>query len=162
MARAFYPGSFDPVTKGHLDIIRRASRMFEHLTVAVLRNSAKAPLFTVEERIRMLEECCRGMENVEIDSFSGLTVDYAREKGTDVIIRGLRAVSDYEYEMQIAQINRTLLPTVDTVFLATSLEYSYLSSTTVKEVAQYGGDLSHFVPKEIADIMLEKFSGQTS
>ena len=157
MANAIYPGSFDPATRGHLDIIARASKMFDHITVAVLNNSAKVPLFSVDERVKMLAELCAPYENVTIDSFSGLTVDYAKAIGTDVMIRGLRAVSDYEYEMQIAQTNRTLLANVDTVFLATSLEYSYLSSTTVKEVAQYGGDVSRFVPDEIAKRLYEKF-----
>ena len=157
MANAIYPGSFDPVTRGHLDIIDRASRMFDHLTVAVLTNSSKNPLFSVDERVNMLAEVCAPFENVTIDSFSGLTVDYAKKIGTDVMIRGLRAVSDYEYEMQIAQTNRALLPTIDTVFLATSLEYAYLSSTTVKEVARYGGDIGRFVPDLVAERMYRKY-----
>ena len=157
MAKALYPGSFDPVTYGHIDVIRRASTLFDSLTVAVLNNGAKSPLFSVDERVNMLKGVCRDIPNVKVDSFSGLTADYVTSNGYDVIIRGLRAVTDFEYELQMAQTNRKLAPGADTVFLTTSLEYAYLSSTTVKEVAFFGGDISKFVPKEIEDLIFEKY-----
>lgn len=158
MAKALYPGSFDPVTYGHIDVIRRASELFDSLTVAVLNNGAKSPLFSVEERVNMLKGVCRDIPNVKVDSFSGLTADYVTNNGFNVIIRGLRAVTDFEYELQMAQTNRKLAPDADTVFLTTSLEYAYLSSTTVKEVAYFGGDISKFVPKEIQDLIFEKYN----
>ncbi len=157
MSKAIYPGSFDPVTKGHLDIIRRAARMFDSLTVSILNNSEKSPLFSVDERVNMLRKACSDIKNVSIDSFSGLTADYAKKTGTDVIIRGLRAITDFEYELQMAQTNRKILPTVDTVFLTTSLEYAYLSSSIVREVASYGGDISEFVTPEVAELVYRKF-----
>ena len=157
MAKALYPGSFDPVTYGHIDVIRRASSLFDSLTVAVLNNGAKKPLFSVDERVNMLKGVCRDIPDVRIDSFSGLTADYVAANGFDVIIRGLRAVTDFEYELQMAQTNRKLAPEADTVFLTTSLEFAYLSSTTVKEVAFFGGDISKFVPKEIEELIFEKF-----
>ncbi len=156
MSSAIYPGSFDPVTKGHLDIIRRAARMFDSLTVSVLNNSEKSPLFSVDDRVKMLRKACGDIPNVKIDSFSGLTADYARKAGTDVIIRGLRAITDFEYELQMAQTNRKILPSLDTVFLTTSLEYAYLSSSIVREVASYGGDISEFVTPEVAEKVYEK------
>ncbi len=131
--------------------------MFGELTVAVLNNSAKTPLFSVEERVNMLQKVCSGLDNVHIDSFSGLTADYAREKGMDVIIRGLRAITDFEYELQMAQTNKKLLPEVDSVFLSTSLEYAYLSSSIVREVASYGGDIRQFVPDAVAEKIYERF-----
>ncbi len=157
MAKALYPGSFDPVTYGHIDVIRRASALFDSLTVAVLNNGAKSPLFSVDERVNMLKGVCRDIPDVRVDSFSGLTADYVTANGYDVIIRGLRAVTDFEYELQMAQTNRKLAPGADTVFLTTSLEYAYLSSTTVKEVAFFGGDISKFVPKEIEELIFKKF-----
>ncbi len=157
MAKALYPGSFDPVTYGHIDVIRRASSLFDSLTVAVLNNGAKKPLFSVDERVNMLKGVCRDIPDVRIDSFSGLTADYVTANGFDVIIRGLRAVTDFEYELQMAQTNRKLAPEADTVFLTTSLEFAYLSSTTVKEVAFFGGDISKFVPKEIEELIFEKY-----
>lgn len=157
MSSAIYPGSFDPVTFGHIDIIRRSAKVFDHLTVSVLNNNVKTPLFSVDERVKMLEEVCKDIPNVTIDSFSGLLADYARETGTDVIIRGLRAITDFEYELQMAQTNRKLVSHVDTVFLTTSLEYAYLSSTTVKEVAAFGGDIHQFVPKCVAEKIYAKF-----
>ena len=160
MSRAVYPGSFDPVTKGHLDIIKRAAKMFDVLTVSVLNNSQKSPLFSVDERVNMLRKACRDIPNVNIDSFSGLTASYAEKTGTDVIIRGLRAVTDFEYELQMAQTNRKVLPTLDTVFLTTSLEYAYLSSSIVREVASYGGDISEFVTEEVAQAVYLKLSGE--
>ncbi len=146
MKIGIYPGSFDPVTKGHLDIIERSAKMMDMLIVAVLNNNVKSPLFSVEERVNMLNEVTKGLENVKVDSFSGLTVDYARKNKATVIVRGLRAVTDFEYELQMSQTNRIMYSDVDTIFLTTSLEYAYLSSSIVKEVALYGGDVSKFVP----------------
>ena len=157
MAHALYPGSFDPVTFGHIDVIRRASTLFDSITVAVLNNGAKSPLFSVDERVNMLQDVCHDIPNISIDSFSGLTADYVRSNGFNVIIRGLRAVTDFEYELQMAQTNRKLAPEADTVFLTNSLEYAYLSSTTVKEVAYFGGDISKFVPKEIEKLIFDKY-----
>ncbi|HPF29543.1 MAG TPA: pantetheine-phosphate adenylyltransferase, partial [Lachnospiraceae bacterium] len=136
MKKAIYPGSFDPVTFGHLDVIRRASEMFDELTVSVLNNKGKSPLFSVEERVKILQEATKDLRNVQIDSFSGLLIDYAKEKNVHVAIRGLRAITDFEYELQIAQTNRKLSNgALDTIFLTTSLEYAYLSSSSVKEIA---------------------------
>ncbi|MBO6260734.1 MAG: pantetheine-phosphate adenylyltransferase [Lachnospiraceae bacterium] len=148
MKQAIYPGSFDPMTYGHLDVIKRASRMFDKLTVSVLNNDAKSPLFSVDERVKILKEATKDIKNVEIDSFSGLLVDYCREKDVHIIIRGLRAITDFEYELQTAQTNRKLSDDeVDTIFLTTSLEYSYLSSSSVKTIISFGGDISQFVPE---------------
>ena len=157
MADAVYPGSFDPVTFGHIDIIKRAAPLFETLTVSVLNNSVKSPLFSIDERVNMLKEVCADVPNVKFDSFSGLLADYVRERGFNVVIRGLRAITDFEYELQMAQTNRKLVPTADTVFLTTSLEYAYLSSTTVKEVAGYGGDVRLFVPESVALKIYSKY-----
>ena len=156
MLRAIYPGSFDPVTFGHIDIIRRSASMVDELIVGVLNNNAKIPLFSVEERVRMLEKVLKDMPNVKCISFEGLLVDFAHETGARMVIRGLRAITDFEYELQMAQTNHKLRPDVETVFLTTSLEYSYLSSTTVKEVAAFGGDISQFVPEYVADRIKEK------
>lgn len=156
MLRAIYPGSFDPVTFGHLDIIRRSASMVDELIVGVLNNNAKIPLFSVEERVRMLEKVLKDMPNVKCIPFEGLLVDFAQGMGARMVIRGLRAITDFEYELQMAQTNHKLKPDVETVFLTTSLEYSYLSSTTVKEVAAFGGDISQFVPEYVADRIKEK------
>ncbi|SFK63112.1 Phosphopantetheine adenylyltransferase [Lachnospiraceae bacterium KH1T2] len=156
MSRAIYPGSFDPVTYGHIDIIKRAAKIFDELTVSVLKNSAKTPLFSVDERVNMLKEVCMDLPNVKVESYSGLLAEYAEKNHTEVIIRGLRAVSDFEYELQIAQTNHKISPSVDTIFLTTSLEYSYLSSSIVREVAAYGGDIHHFVPDFIAKKVYER------
>ena len=145
MKCAVYPGSFDPVTLGHMDIIKQASSLFDRLIIAVLNNRAKTPLFSVEERVKMLEEVTKDLPNVEVKSFGGMTVDFARECGANALVRGLRAITDFEYELQIAQLNRVMDPDIDTVFLTTNLKYAYLSSSSVKEVAAYGGDISHFV-----------------
>ena len=142
MVTAVYPGSFDPATYGHLDVIRRASVSFDRVVVGVLQNSAKSPLFSVEERVNILAKATRDIPNVIIKPFDGLSVNFARENHAQVIVRGLRAVTDFEYELQMAQTNRVLAPDVDTVFLTTSLEYAYVSSTIMKEVARFGGDLS--------------------
>jgi len=157
MSIAIYPGSFDPVTNGHLDIIKRSSKMFDKLVIGVLSNNAKTPLFSVKERVNMLEEVTKSLSNVEIQMFEGLTVDFARNVGATVMVRGLRAISDFDYELQIAQTNHILLPGTDTVFLATSLEYAFLSSTTVKEVAYYGADISKFVPASVEEKIMSKF-----
>lgn len=148
---AVYPGSFDPVTNGHLDIIKRASRIFEKVYVAILVNSAKSPMFTVEERADMITRSVEGMglKNVEVHIFSGLLVDFISEKGANVIVKGLRAVSDFEYEFQMALMNHKLLREVETLFMMTSNKYSYLSSSIVKEVAKYGGNLNGLVPDEL-------------
>lgn len=161
MKIAVYPGSFDPVTYGHLDIIRRAARMFDELIVSVLNNKAKTPLFSAEERVRILEEATKEFPNVKVDSFTGLLIDYAREKDIHISVRGLRAITDFEYELQIAQTNKKLSGgSLDTIFLTTSLEYSYLSSSSVKEIAYFGGDISQCVPPFVADMIHEKYKGQ--
>lgn len=157
--RAVYPGSFDPVTFGHLDIIKRASEAFDELYVCVLNNKEKTPLFSVDTRVKMLKEVTKDIPNVKIDSFSGLTINYARDKEINIIVRGLRAITDFEYELQIAQTNRKFSNgTIDTVFLTTSLEYAYLSSSTVKEIASFGGDISECVPPYVAKQIYEKFN----
>lgn len=156
MRRAIYPGSFDPVTNGHLDIIERGAKICDELIVAVLQNKAKTSLFSVEERVRMLNEVTNYLPNVKIVSFDGLLIDFAKQMDAKMIIRGLRAITDFEYELQMAQTNHKLAPEVETVFLTTSLEYSFLSSTTVKEVASFQGDISQFVPKVIEEKIKEK------
>lgn len=156
MLRAIYPGSFDPVTFGHLDIIRRSSELVDELIVGVLNNNAKSPLFSVEERVRMLEEVTKDMPKVKVTPFEGLLVEFARRMNAGMVVRGLRAITDFEYELQMSQMNHKLEPGVETVFLTTSLEYSYLSSSTVKEVAAFGGDISQFVPQYVADRVQEK------
>jgi pantetheine-phosphate adenylyltransferase len=150
---AIYPGSFDPPTLGHLDVIERASRMFDRLIVAVGVNSSKRPLLNTELRLEALKLATAKIENVEIDSFSGLLVEYASSKGAKSIVRGLRATADFEYEFQMAMVNRRLSDEVDTVFLMTKWEHSYLSSSIVREVAHLGGDFSGMVPPEVADVM---------
>ena len=158
MKVAIYPGSFDPVTFGHLDVIRRAASMFDELTVSVLNNTQKTPLFSVEERVRILEEATKELPNVKGDSFSGLLINYAREKDVHIAIRGLRAITDFEYELQIAQTNRKLSNgELDTIFLTTSLEYAYLSSSSVKEIAEFHGDISQCVPDFVAKLVYEKY-----
>ena len=156
MLRAVYPGSFDPVTYGHLDIIRRSCHMVDELIVGVLYNKAKMPLFSVEERVRMLEETTKDLPNVKVVPFEGLLVEFARKMEARMVVRGLRAVTDFEYELQMAQTNHKLEPAVETVFLTTSLEHSYLSSTIVKEVAAFGGDISQFVPEVVEIKVREK------
>ena len=158
MLRAIYPGSFDPVTYGHLDIIRRSCKIVDELVVGVLNNNAKMPLFSVEERVKMLEEATKDLTNVRIVPFHGLLIDFARQMDAFVIIRGLRAITDFEYELQMSQTNHKLEPSVETVFLTTSLEYSYLSSTIVKEVAFYHGDISKFVPDVVRERIREKMN----
>jgi pantetheine-phosphate adenylyltransferase len=157
MKKAIYPGSFDPVTYGHIDIIERASDIFDELIVAVLNNKAKTPLFSVDERVNILKEVLSGLPNVKILSYEGLLVDFAVSVSAGVIVRGLRAVTDFEYELQLAQTNSVLNGGVDTIFLTTSLKYAYLSSSTVKEVASYGGNISKFVPPYVEKLTYEKF-----
>ena len=149
MPTAIYPGSFDPVTRGHIDVIKRAARTFDKLIVGVLINSEKHPLFTVEERAALLRECCRDMPNVEVETFEGLTVNFAKKNHATVMVRGLRAVTDFENEIQLAQTNHVLMPGIETVFFATSIKWSYLSSTIVKESAHYGSDVSKFVTPNV-------------
>ncbi|HJC42833.1 MAG TPA: pantetheine-phosphate adenylyltransferase [Candidatus Mediterraneibacter gallistercoris] len=158
MLRAVYPGSFDPVTYGHYDIILRSCKIVDELIVGVLNNKAKMPLFSVEERVKMLEEVTKDLKNVRIVPFNGLLVDFAAKMEADLIIRGLRAITDFEYELQMSQTNHKLEPNVETMFLTTSIEYSYLSSTTVKEIAAFGGDLSQFVPEAVAVELRKKMS----
>ena len=157
MKKAIYPGSFDPLTLGHLDIIERSARIVDELVVGVLNNSAKNSLFSLEERVSMIEEMTKDIPNVTVASFDGLLVDYMREIDATIIVRGLRAVTDFEYELQIAQTNHVENPEVETIFLTTSLQYSYLSSTIVKEFASYGGDLSKFVPARFIDRIYDKY-----
>ena len=158
MKRAIYPGSFDPVTNGHVDIILRSSKIVDRLIVGVLNNSAKKSLFSVEERVSMLKELTKDLPNVEVTSFDGLLVDYTREIDASIIVRGLRAVTDFEYELQIAQTNHIENTDIETIFLTTNLQYSYLSSTIVKEFASYGGDISKFVPEQFVDRIYEKYN----
>ena len=158
MKAAIYPGSFDPVTFGHLDIIKRSAEIFDELIVGVLNNKAKTPLFSVEERVKILKEATKDLPNVKVESFTGLLIDYAREKDIHVSVRGLRAVTDFEYELQIAQTNRQLSGgSLDTMFLTTSLEYAYLSSSSVKEIASFNGDISQCVPDFVARLIYEKY-----
>ncbi|KYC35990.1 phosphopantetheine adenylyltransferase [Scytonema hofmannii PCC 7110] len=147
---AIYPGSFDPVTLGHLDIIQRGCRLFERVVVAVLRNPNKMPLFTVQKRLEQIRLATQHLTNVEVDAFDGLTVKYAQMREAQVLLRGLRAISDFEVELQMAHTNKTLSHHIETVFLATSNEYSFLSSSVVKEIARFGGSINHLVPPHVA------------
>lgn len=157
MKRAVYPGSFDPITFGHLDIIERSAKMMDELVIAVLRNSAKNSLFSLEERVNMIKEVTKDLPNVRVETFDGLLVDYMREIEATIIIRGLRAVTDFEYELQIAQMNHVLKDDAETIFLITNLKYSYLSSSLVKEIASYGGDITKFVPEELINRIYDKY-----
>ena len=158
MKRAVYTGSFDPITNGHMDIIRRASEIFDVLIVSVLNNKEKTPLFSVEERVKILTKATKDIPNVEVKAFEGLSVNFARENHAQVIVRGLRAVTDFEYELQMAQTNRMLSHgKIDTVFLTTSLEYAYLSSSAIKQIASFDGDITPCVPDFVADLIYEKY-----
>ncbi|EAF7098357.1 pantetheine-phosphate adenylyltransferase [Listeria monocytogenes] len=154
---AVIPGTFDPITNGHLDIIERAAKIFDVLYVSVLNNSSKKPLFTIEERMEIIRQVTAHLPNVQVESASGLTVDYAATRGATAIVRGLRAVSDFEYEMQIASMNRTLNADIETFFVMTNTKYSFLSSSMVKEVAQYQGDISELVPEIVNEQVQAKF-----
>lgn len=160
MIKAVYPGSFDPVTLGHLDIIRRTAATMDHLIVGVLNNSSKSPLFSVEERVNMLKSVTSDIPNVEIQSFEGLLIDFVRENQAKIIVRGLRAITDFEYELQMAQTNRVIAPEIETLFMATNLKYSYLSSSIVKEIAMFDGDISEFLHPEIEKLVKEKIGGE--
>ncbi|MEH7383910.1 pantetheine-phosphate adenylyltransferase [Bacillus sp. JJ1521] len=154
---AVCPGSFDPVTNGHLDIIKRGAKVFDKIFVCVLNNSSKQPLFTVEERIQLLQESTMDLHNIEVESFQGLLMDYASQKNANAILRGLRAVSDFEYEMQITSMNRILNEEIETFFMMTNNQYSFLSSSIVKEAAKYHGGISELVPKAVELALKEKF-----
>lgn len=157
MRSAIYPGSFDPITLGHLDVIERSSKLVDHLIVGVLNNNTKTPLFSVDERVNMIKEATNYLGNVEVLSFKGLLVDFAKSLDVHVIIRGLRAITDFEFELQMAQTNSIINTSVDTIFLTTNLKYAYLSSSNVKEVAMYGGDITEFVPSFVVNKVYEKF-----
>ncbi|MFC3882695.1 pantetheine-phosphate adenylyltransferase [Bacillus songklensis] len=155
---AICPGSFDPVTNGHLDIIKRGAKVFDTVYVAVLNNAGKNPLFTVEERVELLKEVTSSIPNVKVESHSGLLMEYAKNKQANTILRGLRAVSDFEYEMQITSVNRVIEKNIETLFMMTNNQYSFLSSSIVKEVAKYGGDVSELVPPIVEEALLKKFN----
>ena len=160
MNKAIYPGSFDPVTLGHLDIIERTSKMFDRVIIGVLNNKSKSPLFSVEERVNMLKEVTSSLPNVEVQSFEGLLIDFVRKNDARVIVRGLRAITDFEYELQMAQTNRVIAPEVDTIFLTTNLRYSYLSSSIVKEIAEFDGEISAFLHPAVAEKVREKLTSR--
>ena len=160
MAVAVYPGSFDPVTLGHYDIIERSAKIMDRVIIGVLNNNSKTPLFSAEERVNMLKSVTAGLSNVEVQSFEGLLVDFVKKNHADVIIRGLRAITDFEYELQMSQTNRVIAPGVDTLFLTTNLKYSYLSSSIVKEIAMYQGDIRMFLHPEIARKVEEKMAAR--
>lgn len=157
MRVAVYPGSFDPITNGHLDIIKRAAKLYDRVVVGVLNNSGKNPVFTPEERVGMIKEVTSGMNNIEVDCFTGLLVDFAKEKSASVIIKGLRTVADFEYEFQMALLNKALNPEYETMFMMTDSKYSYISSSMVKELAGFKGDLTGLVPAEIINKIQEKY-----
>lgn len=157
MTRAIYPGSFDPVTKGHLDIIIRSSKIMDRLTVAVLDNPRKVATYDIEQRVEMLKMVTAPYPNVEVDYYKGLLIDYAKKKDISIIIKGLRAISDFEFEFQMALVNQKLSPTIETLFMMTNSKYSYLSSSIVKEIAALGGDIQSLVPTEVYDTIIAKY-----
>lgn len=157
MTRAIYPGSFDPVTKGHLDIIIRSRKIMDKLTVAILENPRKVATFDIETRVEMLKKVIEPYPNVDVEYYKGLLIDYVEEKKTKIIIKGLRAISDFEFEFQMALVNQKLNPTIETLFMMTNSKYSYLSSSIVKEIAALGGDITNLVPPEVHDIIVAKF-----
>lgn len=154
-----YPGSFDPITKGHLDIIERAAKVVDKLIIAVLDNSEKRPMFSTEERVELIKDATSYLSNIEVESFHGLTVDFAKQRGATVLVRGLRAVTDFDYELQIAQTNHKICPEIDTIFFTTSVEYSYLSSSIVKELAKYKGEIKDLVPANVCEAITQKYNG---
>ena len=157
MKTAIYPGSFDPITKGHLDVLERAASIFDKVIIVVSVNTSKQSFISTEDRIRLIKECCKDLKNVEVDSYDGLTVNYAKEKGANVLIRGLRAVSDFEYEMQLSQVNNALEPHINTVFLITKPKYNFISSSSIREIAIMKGDVSKFVPEPVQKFLEEKY-----
>lgn len=156
---AIYPGSFDPITKGHLDVLERASKMFDRVIIAVLKNSSKKSFLPVEDRVKLIKESTKELTNVEVDSFEGLTIEYAQSKGAHFLIRGLRAVSDFEYELQLCQTNSAIAPDIDTVFLTTKPKYNFISSSIVKELSFFGTDVSKFVPKSVVEYLQKQKKG---
>ncbi len=156
---AIYPGSFDPVTKGHLDVLERASKMFDRVIIAVLKNSSKKSFLPVDDRVKLIKESIKDLDNVEVDSFEGLTIEYAQSKGAHFLIRGLRAVSDFEYELQLCQTNSAIAPDIDTVFLTTKPKYNFISSSIVKELSDFGTDVSKFVPKSVVEYLQKQKKG---
>lgn len=160
MPTAIYPGSFDPITQGHIDIVTRASRMFDKIVMAVVKNTNKSSLMTLEERVKLIKTCTKHLDNVIVEGFDGLTVDLAKKHKAKVIIRGLRAVSDFEFEFMMFQMNKTLNPDIETIFMMAGLEYQFLSSSLVKEVARFGADISGVVPPEAAKIIRNKLQSK--
>ncbi len=160
MRIGIYPGSFDPITFGHFDIILRSAKLVDKLIIGVLNNSSKNALFTAEERVEMIKTVTKDIPNIEVEAFDGLLVDFAEIKGAHAIVRGLRAVTDFEYELQLAQTNHKINPKIDTMFLTTSVEFAYLSSSVVKEIAMYGGDIHKFVPAVIIDKIYDKYQNK--
>ena len=156
---AIYPGSFDPITKGHLDVLERASKMFDRVIIAVLKNSSKKSFLPVEDRVELIRESVKELDNVEVDSFEGLTVEYAQSKGAHFLIRGLRAISDFEYELQLCQTNSAIAPDLDTVFLTSKPQYNFISSSIVKELSYFGTDVSKFVPKSVVEYLKKQKKG---
>jgi pantetheine-phosphate adenylyltransferase len=156
--KALYPGTFDPPTNGHVDLIQRGSKLFEHLTVAILKNPVKNPLFTVDERVEMLKEVTASLPNVSISTFDGMMVDFARKLGASAVLRGIRAISDYEYEFQMALMNRRLAPEIETVFLQPAGRYSFISSRMLKEVFSFGGDVTGLVPPNVLKRLRSRIS----
>ncbi|QTA38648.1 pantetheine-phosphate adenylyltransferase [Thermosipho ferrireducens] len=156
--KAIYPGSFDPITYGHIDIVERAARIFSEIYVVVMENKRKKYMFSLEERIDMIENCTKHIHNVRIDFFKGLLIDYVKDKEIDVVIRGLRAVTDFEYELQMAMANKEMCPHADTIFLMTDKKFSFISSSLVKEVAYFGGDISRWVPEYVEKKLIQKIN----
>ena len=158
MKIAIYPGSFDPITKGHLDVLETGAEIFDKVIIAVAKNSAKHGFLTIEERVELIKKSCTHLKNVEVDCFEGLTIDYAEKKGATILLRGLRAVSDFEYEMQLSQNNSALNHNIKTVFLITKPKYNFISSSSVREILLNGGNISKFVPEEVNDYLIKKYN----
>ena len=159
MRTAIYPGSFDPVTNGHIDIVKRSLKIFDQVYVAVIENPEKTPFFSLQDRVKMLKDCFKADDNIKIESFGGLLVDYAKKKDVVAVIRGLRAVSDFDYEFQMASTNLKMYPKMETVFIMTDSQYSYLSSSLVKQIARLGGDINNFVPKNVETKLMKQSEG---